>query len=102
MTRLKRMLEHVQFVVFASMFYYSFILSFLVKCPENTCSERYLGETARRLTEKIIKHAGKDNKSHMVKQTLQSGHPLASPKDFRILQRGSNSNKVKRKISEVL
>ena len=29
-------------------------LTYLVKCPENTCSETYLGETARRLNERMI------------------------------------------------
>ena len=29
-------------------------LTYLVKCPENTCSETYLGETARRLSERIM------------------------------------------------
>ena len=77
-------------------------LTYLVKCPSNTCSETYLGETARRLNERIMEHAGKDNKSHMLKHALQSGHPSVSPNDFRILQKGYNNNKVKRKISEAL
>ena len=50
-------------------------LTYLVKCPENTCSETYLGETSRRLNEMIMKHTGKDNKSHILKHTRQSGHP---------------------------
>ena len=45
-----------------------------------------------------MEHAGKDNKSHMPKHVLQSGHPSVSPNDFRILQKGYNNNKVKRKI----
>ena len=49
-------------------------LTYLVKCLENTCSETYLGKTARRLNERIMEHAGKDNKSHMLKHTLESGH----------------------------
>ena len=49
-----------------------------------------------------MEHAGKDNKLHMHKHTLQSGHPSVSPNDFRILQKGYNNNKVKRKISEAL
>ena len=73
-----------------------------VKCPENTCSETYLGKTARRLNEKIMEHAGKDNKSHMLKHMLQSDHPSVSPNDFRILQKEYNNNKVQRKISEAL
>ena len=77
-------------------------LTYLVICPENTCSEAYLCKTARRLNERIMEHAGKDNKSHMLKHTRQSGHPSVSPNDFRILQKGYNNNKVKRKISEAL
>ena len=38
----------------------------------------------------------------MLKHTLQSGHPSVSPNDFRILQKGYNNNKVKRKTSEDL
>ena len=78
------------------------VLTYLVKCPKNTCSETYLGETGRRLNERIMEHAGKDNKSHMLKHALQSGHPSVSPNDFRILQKGYNNSKVKRKISEAL
>ena len=50
-------------------------LTYLVICPENTCSEAYLCKTARRLNERMMEHAGKDNKSHMLKHMLQSGHP---------------------------
>ena len=77
-------------------------LLYLVKCPENTCSETYLSEAARILNERIMERAGKDNKSHMLKHTLQSGHPSVSANDFRILQKGYNNSKVKRKISEAL
>ena len=63
-------------------------LIYLVKCPERTCSETYLGETARALNERIMEHAGKDNKLNMLKHTIQSRHPSVSPKDFRILQKG--------------
>ena len=76
-------------------------LTYLVKCPENTCSGTYLCKTARRLNERIMEHAGKDNKSHMLKHTLQSGHPSVCPNNFRILK-GYNNNKAKRKISEAL
>ena len=49
-----------------------------------------------------MKHTGKDNKSNMLKHMLQSGHPSVSPNNLRILQKGYNSYKVKRKISEAL
>ena len=77
-------------------------LTHLVKCPENTCSETYLGKTARRLNERIMEHVGKDNTLHMLKHTLQYGHPSVSSNNFRILQKTCNKNNVKRKISEAL
>ena len=77
-------------------------LTYLVKCPESRCSETYLGEAARRLHERIMEHAGKDNKSHMLKHTFQSGHPSVSPNNFRVLQKRYNNSKMKTKISETL
>ena len=77
-------------------------LTYLVKCPEKTCSENYLGETARRINERVLEHAGKDKNSHMLQHTLQSGHPSVSLNEFKILEKGFNSNRVKRKISEAL
>ena len=72
-------------------------LTYLVKCPENTCSETYLDETVRRLNERKMEHAGKDKKSHMLKHTLQSGHPSVSPNKLRIFWKPDN-NKVKTKV----
>ena len=63
-------------------------LNYLVKCPEKACSENYLGETARRINKKVLEHAGKDMKSHMLQHTLQF--------------KGFDNNRVKRKISEAL
>ena len=77
-------------------------LTYLVKCPEKTCWENYLGETARRINERVLEHVGKDKKSHMLQHTLQSGHPSISLNEFKILEKGFNGNRVKRKISEAL
>ena len=44
-------------------------LTYLVKCPEKTCSENYHGETARRIDERVLEHVGKDKKSHMLQHT---------------------------------
>ena len=38
--------------------------TYLVECPENTRLETYVGETARRLNERIMEHAAKDKKSN--------------------------------------
>ena len=54
------------------------------------------------MNERIMKHAGKDSKSHMLKPTLQSGHPSVSPNNFTLLHKWYNNSNVKRKISEAL
>ena len=77
-------------------------LTYLVQCPEKTCSENYLVETARRINERLLEHAGKDTKSHKLRYTLQSGHPSVSLNEFKILRKGLNNNRVERKISKAL
>ena len=76
--------------------------TYLVKCPENICSETCIGKTYRILSERIMAHAGKVNKSHMLKHRLQSGHSSISPNEFKILWKGYNNNKLKGKVSEAL
>ena len=73
-----------------------------MKCTEKTCSENYLGDTARSINERVSKHVGKDKKSHMSRHTLQSDHPSVSLNEFKILGKGFSNNRVKRKISEAL
>ena len=78
-------------------------LTYLVKFLEKTCSKNYLGETAGRINKKVLECAGKDKKSHMLRQhTLQSGHASLSLNKFKILGKGFDNNRVKRKIPEAL
>ena len=77
-------------------------LTYLAKCSEKTCSKNYLGETARRINERVLEHVGKDKKSHMLQRTLQSSPPSVSLNEIKILGKGFNNNRVKRKISETL
>ena len=77
-------------------------LTYLVKCSEKTCPENYLGETTRRISERVLEHTGKDKKSHMLQHTLHSGHPSVLLNEFKILGKGFNNNRVKRIISEAL
>ena len=38
------------------------------------CTDSYIGETARRLSERVMDHAGRDTKSHIVRHGLISNH----------------------------
>ena len=73
-------------------------LTYLVKCPENTCLENYLGVTARRISERVSEHAGKDKKSNMLQHTLQSGHPSVSLNEFKTLGKGFNNKSEEENI----
>ena len=47
---------------------------YYVKCPESQCSEDYTGETAQRLSERVLDHSGRDAKSHLVKHAIEKCH----------------------------
>ena len=38
------------------------------------CTDSYIGETARRLSERVMDHAGRDTKSRIVRHGLNSNH----------------------------
>ena len=41
------------------------------KCPDNNCNDVYVGETGRRILERILDHNGRDVKSHLLKQLIK-------------------------------
>ena len=75
---------------------------YFVKCPEETCSENCPGETVTRIDEWVLEHIGKDNESHMLRDTLQPDHPSVSLNEFKILGKGFDNSRGKKKISEAL
>ena len=77
-------------------------LVYSVKCPEEICNETYIGETGRRLAERIDEHRGKDKNSHVYQHPMNSNHALVTIDDFTILNSGYKHKKFKRKISEAL
>ena len=42
---------------------------YLVTCPEDNCSENYIGESGCRISERIIDHNCRDQKSHIFKHS---------------------------------
>ena len=77
-------------------------LTYFTQCPGVNCNETYLGETARRLQDRVLDHAGKDRKSNIVKHSMDTGHPPVCIKDFQILTKGFSYCKFKRKICAAL
>ena len=44
---------------------------YLAICAEDNCSENYIGESGRRISEIIIDHNGRDQKSHIFKHSSE-------------------------------
>ena len=44
------------------------------RCPFMDCTNSYIGEIARRLSERVMDYAGRDKKSHIARDGLNSNH----------------------------
>ena len=77
-------------------------LAYLSRCPSTDCPDSYIGETARRLSERAMDHADRDTKSHIVRHFLNSKHETVNIENFKILKMRYNNNTCKRRISEAL
>ena len=71
-------------------------------CPETDCSENYLGETARRISERVKDHTVKDVHSHLFKHAVESGHKVLDVTNYSIIGKWYENNIKKRKIAEAL
>ena len=67
-----------------------------------TSNQNYIGETRRRISERIIGHAGRDSKSYTYKHCIETGHRSPNINDFKITCSNFRKNVFKRKIAEAL
>ena len=54
------------------------------KCPSELCDENDIGESGRRIAERVKNHNGTDHKSHILKHSLETGHEHVKSSDFSI------------------
>ena len=71
-------------------------------CPENNCSDNYVGESTRRIPERIIYQYGGDQNSHLFNHNCIKHHPNTSKNDLKIISTGFKNNYCRRKIAEAL
>ena len=82
-------------------FYHQSYLVYYGKCPNQTCTEDYIGETDPRVKERIINHNKRDKNSHILKHSCEEDHTHLWDKNFKVL--GNNYCSIfKRNISEAL
>ena len=70
-------------------------------CPNVTCNETCVGETDRRIKERIMDHDKGDKSSYLLNQARETQHTHVWNDDFKILN-GNYKSRIKRKISEAL
>ena len=46
------------------------------RCPEIACNGHCRGETGRKISGRVLDHAGRDANSHLFKHSAESGHPV--------------------------
>ena len=54
-------------------------------CLENGYPDNYVEETARRISERVFDHTGKDINSHLYKYSIETGHQALEISDYRII-----------------
>ena len=81
---------------------YKHDLVYFSRCPSMDCTDSYIGEPARRLSERVMNHAGRDSKSHIIRHCSNSNHEKVNIENFKILNTWYNNNTYKRRISETL
>jgi len=70
-----------------------------ISCPD--CDQNYIGETERRIEERVKDHVGRDRNSHVGKHALETGHNEITMNNVKIVNK-NYKNYYKRKISEAL
>ena len=55
------------------------------KCPEQNCTDNYLGESAWRISDRVIDHGGRDKESHLFQHAVGNEHHNASYDYFKII-----------------
>ena len=70
-------------------------------CMNKNCDEDYIGETGRREELRTGDHGGKDKESWIYKHSVETKHPKAKRKDFRILATNYEDRR-KRRLAEAM
>ena len=70
-------------------------------CPNENCGAAYIGETARRLSERVKEHCSQDKNSALLKHKQEQGHLPMNMDNFQVLSEGHGYYR-NRKIIEAL
>ena len=74
-------------------------LIYYVNCTKPSCRDDFIGETGRRIIERIKDHSGRDHALHMVKHKIEASYTAVNTANFKIIEMNFSNNKRKRKIA---
>ena len=57
---------------------------------------------ARRISESVLDHSGRDKNSHILKHQIEKGHLCPQYENFKVISSGFRNNTKKRKLSEAI
>ena len=78
-------------------FEYKHDIIYLATCPQDNCSENYVGEGRRRISQIIIDHNGRDQKSHIFKHRSEKCRQYFHTNSFKIIDNGFQNNSSNKK-----
>ena len=53
--------------------------------PEKGCPDSYIGETARKISERVLHHTGKDINSHLYRHSIETVHQTLEIIDYLVI-----------------
>ena len=62
------------------------------RSPEIGCNDHYLGETDGRISERVLKHAGRNHNSYRFKYFIENGHSVLDGNNCKITEEGYKNN----------
>ena len=71
------------------------------KCAQESCNDDYVGETARRISKRVLDHSARDKNSHILKHQIEKEHPCPQFENFKVISSGFRKNTQKRTALDI-
>ena len=68
-----------------TVFNHEHYIVYYIKCPEESCPHDHVGDSGRRMLERVKDHNGRDISSHIFKHSVAADHQFVSCDDLRIV-----------------
>ena len=57
-----------------------------IKCPEESCTDEYIGECGRQVIEEFKNHSGRDKSSHILRHSIENNDAKVTMNDFKVIR----------------